>query len=76
MNVTFASNYGCLPDITLRVSPRKDGTWYLSAGQNKRIRRIIGDSGDYYPGLVLPHRGEGCWQYPTRSYLPTDVPIV
>ena len=59
--VKWQSYYGIAGDIILNHNVDEYGSLYLSPIQAQKVRRELGDSGDYYIGLTLPYKGEGCW---------------
>ena len=59
--VTWKSHYGIAADITLVHEVDDLGMLWLSNAQAKKVRKQLGESNDYYDGLTLPYKGEGCW---------------
>lgn len=59
--ITWKSHYGIAGDLTLKHDVDEYGSLYISPIQARKIRNYIGESEDYYVGLTLPYKGEGCW---------------
>ena len=64
--ITWHSSYNIVGSITIRhelddfVCAGSQRMLWLSPSQSSKVRHHLGESGDYYTGLTLPPRGEGC----------------